>query len=129
MAETWKTHDMSKLARDWLGEIRSGRPPRDNDLGTTVALMNFTAPADVQWAFLEAAVAAAETDEELGAIAAGPFEHLLGFHGDDYIALVESRARDDASFARMTTGAWQHLMTEDVWSRVQAIQAAAQGRS
>ena len=50
--------------------------------------MNFTAPADVQWSFLKAAVTAAETDDELGAIAAGLFEHLLGSHGDEYIALV-----------------------------------------
>jgi hypothetical protein len=68
----------------------------------------------------------ADTDNELYAVAAGPFEHLLGTHGEHYIALVECRCHDDAKFARMTTAAYQHLMSEEVWSRVQAIQAAVQ---
>ena len=126
MGDTWKSHDMTRLARAWLDEIRSNKPSTDGDVGETVVLMNFTAPPDVQWSFLKAAVTAAETDDELGAIAAGPFERLLGSHGEEYITLVESLARDQPAFARMTTGAWQHLMSEEVWSRVQAIQAAVQ---
>lgn len=123
MAEEWKRRDMTALAADWLREIRAAKPPTDDDAGSAVVLMNFTATADVQWAFLQAAVAGATTDAELGAIAAGPFEHLLGTHGDDYIDLVENCSRDDANFARMTTGAYQHLMSDEVWNRVQAIQA------
>ncbi len=115
---------MAALAALWLEEIRSGREPADDDARMAVVLMNFTAPADVQWKFLQAAVDLAESDDELGTIAAGPFEHLLGHHGADYIELVEARCRDDARFARMTTGAWRHMMSDDVWSRVQAIQAA-----
>ena len=114
---------MTTFAADWLCEIRTNKPPTDGDVGSSVVLMNFTAAADVQWTFLQAAVAGATTDEELYAIAAGPFEHLLGTHGEDYVALVESCCRADAKFARMTTAAYQHLMSEDVWSRVRAIQA------
>ncbi len=117
---------MTALAADWLREIRSNKPPADDDVGSAVVLMNFTATADVQWAFLQAAVDGAETDDELYAVAAGPFEHLLGTHGGHYIALVESRCHDDAKFARMTTAAYQHMMSEEVWGRVQAIQATVQ---
>ncbi|HEX8257794.1 MAG TPA: hypothetical protein VF589_09175 [Allosphingosinicella sp.] len=78
----------------------------------------------MQWAFLKAAVDCAETNGELRAVAAGPFEHLLGSHGEHYIAQVESRCREDGKFARMTTAAWRHRMGDDVWRRVQAIQAA-----
>ena len=124
--EKWENQDMAALARAWVAEIRSGKPPTKDDVGTKVTLMNFTALPAVQWTFLNAAVDAAETDDELGAIAAGPFEHLLGFHGDDYISLVESRANDDPSFARMITGAWQHGMSEEVWGRVRSIQASVQ---
>lgn len=126
IAEKWKSYDMTALAADWLREIRNNERPADGDVGSAVVLMNFTATADVQWAFLQAAVDGAETDYELYAIAAGPFEHLLGSHGEHYIALVESRCHDDPKFARMTTAAYQHLMSEEVWSRVQAIQGAAQ---
>lgn len=115
---------MPALARLWLEEVRSGKEPADDDARSAVVLMNFTAPPEVQWAFLEAAVEGSVGDEELYALAAGPFEHLLGFHGDDYIARVEAKCRTEPKFARMTTGAYRHLMNDDVWSRVQAIQAA-----
>jgi hypothetical protein len=123
IAEEWKRRDMSALAADWLREIRANEPPTDGDVGSSVVLMNFTAAADVQWTFLRAAVAEATTDDELCAIAAGPFEHLLGTHGENYVALVESCSRDDAKFARMTTAAYQHLMSDDVWGRIKAVQA------
>lgn len=125
IAEKWKSQDMIALAADWLREIRGSNPRAVGDIRDAVVLMNFTAPAEIQWAFLQAAVDSAETDDELYAIAAGPFEHLLGFHGAQYIKLVESRCHDDAKFARLTTAAYQHTMSEDVWSRVQAIQAGA----
>jgi hypothetical protein len=113
---------MERLAARWIDEMRSPAPPDETSVGDEVVLMNFTAPAPRQWEFIEAAVALAN-DDELGAIAAGPFEHLLGTHGADYIDLVEERCAADEKFARMTTGAWQYLMSDEVWSRVQAIQA------
>jgi hypothetical protein len=115
---------MAELAALWIAEMRS--PSDDEPIGLKVVEMNFTAPAAQQWAFIEAAVELAH-EEELGAIAAGPFEHLLGTHGDDYIGLVEERCGADPKFARMTTGAWQYRMSDEVWERVQAIQRAAGG--
>ena len=63
--------------------------------------MSFTAPHDVQWAFLEAAVAAAQSEDELCAIAAGPFEHLLGCHGETYIDEVERRCLEQPKWQSM----------------------------
>jgi len=123
IAEKWKGVNVATLAADWLQEIRSGADVPDG-FGSKVVLMDFTAPPEIKWAFLQAAVDSAETDDELGSIAAGPFENLLGHHGDKYIDLVEARCRKDAKFARMTTAAYRHMMSDDVWSRVQAIQAA-----
>ena len=118
---------MPQLAAQWIAQLRAGARPADDDVGVTVTLMNFTAPHDVQWTFLEAAVAAAETDDELCAVAAGPFEHLLGHHGDSYIDAVERRCADDPKWKRVAEGAWQYLMSEAVWARVRAIQERGGG--
>lgn len=93
------------------------------DMQEAVVWMNFTASPDEQWQFICSALGQAESDDELGHIAAGPMEHLLGSHGDS-IARVETRASADRKFARMLTGVSKHTMADDVWARVQAIQAS-----
>jgi hypothetical protein len=117
--------DLQNLAEAWMNELRTKPEPSETPAADAVVLMNFTASAEQQWTFLLFAVEAAQADEELGHIAAGPFEHLLGWHGPAYIDAVEARAISDPKFARMTTSAWQYKMSDDVWQRVQAIQARA----
>ena len=85
-------------------------------------MMNFTATPDQQWRFILAAIAHA-SDEELGHIAAGPVEHLLGKHGDRYIGEIERRAESDPKFARMLSGVWKYMMSDEVWARVEALKA------
>jgi hypothetical protein len=92
------------------------------EYGQKVVLMNFTATAEQQWAFIQVAVEQAQSDDELGAIAAGPLEHLLGHHGDKYIGAAENLASARTSFARTLTGVNKYLMSESTWARVQKIQ-------
>ena len=84
--------------------------------------MNFTARPEHQWQFILAAVAHA-SDDELGHIAAGPVEHLLGKYGERHIENVEQRAEADPKFARMLAGVWKYMMTDQVWARVEALKA------
>jgi len=100
----------------------------DSDVGQSVVLMNFTARPEHQWRFIRAAVAQAESDEVLGHIAAGPMEHLLGWHGADYIEAVEAaQAASDPKFARMLVGVLKYKMNDEVWGRVQALKARHAG--
>jgi hypothetical protein len=123
--EKWDQVDIPAFVAAWFDERRSGDDLPDGDLAGKATLMSFTASPSVQWAFVCAAVEQAETDDELGAIAAGPFESLMGRHGPDYIELLEHKCREDPKFAKMTSGAWQHLMDDEVWQRVQTIQLGA----
>src|SRR5262245_39294087 len=82
--------DWSSFARDWVRQLRHGWQEGERDWGESVAMMNFTARPEQQWKFILAAVRHAQSDEELGHIAAGPVEHLLGWHGEKYIARIES---------------------------------------
>lgn len=113
--------DWQDLATAWIAEL--GGASSDDDLGQKVVLMNFTASPDQQWQFLVAAVNSARTEDHLAAIAAGPLEHLLTKHGDEYISLVEVESRSSKAFANAVAGVWRNSMNNDVWSRVQAIQA------
>jgi len=115
--------DWSGFAKAWVEQLRFGVPDGDRDYGESVTMMNFTARPEQQWKFIVAAVKHAESDDELGHIAAGPIEHLLGRHGDQYIVSVESLAQVDEKFARTMTGVWKYKMSDDNWSRVQAIQS------
>lgn len=68
-------------------------------------------------------------DEELGHIAAGPMEHLMGCHGADYIEEVEAQAASDQMFAWMLAGVWKFMMNDEVWGRVQALKSRYSGSS
>jgi hypothetical protein len=115
------------LAIGWMKEIDDGLPDdfEGDDMAYFVTEMTFLAPPEAQWAFLRLCIDLASTDDQLGHIAAGPFEHLIGFHGADFIDRVEAEAAANPRFARMTLSSWRHSMTDDVWTRVQAIQARA----
>ena len=124
--------DWDAFAKEWLAELRVSSPPPGSDagqsdtaetVGEAVVLMNFVAGPDQQWQFICSAVAHADSDDELRHIAAGPVEHLLGWHAKDVIARVEAQAAADHKFARTLTGVWQYMMSDEVWARVQAIQA------
>jgi hypothetical protein len=116
--------DWAAFARSWLSELRGEPNERTDDYGQKVVLMNFTATAEQQWAFIQAAVELARSDDELGAIAAGPLEHLLGHHGDQYIGFAENLASASTAFARTLTGMNQYMMSESTWARVQKMQQA-----
>ena len=114
------------FAEAWLRQIRGSGSEDDDEIGQSVVLMNFTASPESQWSFLVKAVAHAQSEDELGHIAAGPLEHLLGKHGASMIDRVEQLAATDEKFARMLTGAWRYMMSDSVWQRVQALQARVQ---
>lgn len=53
-------------------------------------------------------------------LAAGTLEDLLAKHGNNVIERVEAEAKSNPTFAKLLGGVWKNMMTDDVWSRVQA---------
>jgi hypothetical protein len=123
----WCVEDMPALAAEWIAELRGGAPIDGGDSNITVTMMNFTAGPEVQWAFLKAAVDAAPGGDELFDIAAGPFEHLLGHHGDAYIEVVERLCAAEAKWRRVAENSYRYMMSDEVWARVRAIQVKGTG--
>jgi hypothetical protein len=113
--------DWRAFAQAWISELRStdlSDRVEGADVGQSVVMMNFTATAKQQWQFILAAVEFAG-DEELGHVAAGPVEHLLGKHGEAYIDEVEREAEFNPKLARMLLGVLRHGMTDEVWRRIE----------
>jgi hypothetical protein len=122
--ERWDRFDdaqWASFADAWLAELRGGAS-QDEDSGMSVTWMGFTARPEQQWKYIRLATARATSDGELAHIVAGPVECLLGHHGPQFIGEIEKEAAIDPQFARMLTGVWKHMMPDDVWARLQAVQ-------
>jgi hypothetical protein len=115
--------EWASFADAWLAELRDWNDSKDHAVGGGVTWMGFTARPEQQWKFICLAVGYASTDDELGHIAAGPVECLLGRHGAEIIDEVEKEAAQSPQFARMLTGVWKYMMPDDVWARIQALKA------
>ena len=54
-------------------------------------------------------------------LAAGPLEDFLVNFGEMYIEQVETLSTKDPSFRHLLRGVWKNAMTDEVWSRIQAL--------
>ena len=124
MKRSLPDEQIDRLAAEWADALRRGDASSDDKIHESVVVLSFAYTADVQWQFILAAVRHVDLDQ-LGSIAAGPFESLMGKNGDDYIDRVEDEAVRNLKFREMVRGSWRHMMNDDVWSRVEAIQALA----
>jgi len=115
------------LAEKYLLEIseNSGKKYEEGNKkwGIIVTEFQFTSSPELQWKFIFLTVSLAETDEQLGDIAAGGIEHLLGWHGEKYIEIFEQEVQQNPKFARALTGVWKYIMSDEVWTRIQKLQA------
>ena len=114
---------IDSLASTWIDALRRGEEAAADQVHQSVVILTFAYSPETQWKFILAATeAAGETIEELYAIAAGPFEGLMGKgrQGEEYIDRVESCAASSEKFRNMLHGSWRHGMSEDVWARGQA---------
>ena len=116
------------MAEDWLADNREesegllGDDYESSKISLIVTEMRFDAPPEKLWNFILLTSSLAETDWQFGQIGAGMVEHLLGWNGENYIALVEKQAAIDGNFARTLLGLNQYKMTDEVWTRVQALE-------
>ena len=90
-----------RLARNWVLHCESelGECDHCEIWGTVGMELGMWGPADSLWRFLQLVLSLAETDSQLGLIAAGPMEYLLGRFGPEYIDRVEQEVFHNPKFA------------------------------
>lgn len=135
--------DWRALAREWLAQ--HGGPPYHEKQGwpklvaggqlslpnvsQAVVCMNFCASPEAQWSFLISALEFASSDIEIGHIAAGPLEHLLGKHGQQFISEIESLCSKEPKFATAIRKVYRYTMSDQVWDRVLVLKSKYSGAS
>jgi len=111
-----------RLARAWLRCIRESiETPECSKWWEIVVNLGLWGAPEFIWAFVKRTLDIAETDGELGSIAAGPIEYLLGRSGDEYIEIVETECLKNSKLRRSLGMCNQYRMSDDVWSRVQKL--------
>jgi hypothetical protein len=73
------------------------------------------------WKAILAALLDPRLEPHLGVLAASPLEDLLSYHSAAFIDRVEHEARIHPKFAYLLGGVWKFQMSDEVWSRVQAV--------
>jgi hypothetical protein len=112
------TSNIEELAVLWAKRLDGDETISEN-VENQVVEMNFFQPPNIQWNFILQVMALTQSESGLGKIAAGPVEHLLGFHGEEYISLIEQQAQQSEKFKKMLKLCWRHRMSDDVWERLQ----------
>ncbi len=120
-----KESELDDFIKNWFSEINSDLEVDESPFGGKVVLMNFLASDEFQWKFISRSFELAYDSEHLTTLAAGPVEHLLGFHGGKWIDAIEKESSENDNFAWMMTNVWQNKMTDEVWGRVKKIQESA----
>lgn len=113
--------DLKAAVAAYLRHCRSN-DERTDELAAAITMMTFASPPEDQWEMILEALRQAKDAEDLGHIAAGPIEGLLGRFGAESIGWVEREAASNPKFARALTGVWKYLMSDEIWARVQALQ-------
>jgi hypothetical protein len=114
--------ELQDIVSGYLEHCRTSNE-RFSDAALTVTAMTFMAPPEQQWQMVLEAIRQARNDPDLSHIAAGPIEGLLGRHGEQHIGRMEQQAAADPKFARAMTGVWHYAISDEVWARVQVLQA------
>src|SRR5438067_10595551 len=98
------TDETRHVISDYLAGCRT-KDPKYKEAQLRITGMTFMSKPEVQWDVILEMVRQA-SDDDLGHIAAGPIEGLLGWHGPAWIERVEAEAKQNPKFARAVTGVW-----------------------
>ena len=111
----WAWIANAKANKPNIGEIPSGWAP---DLINE--LMYDGHPEEV-WRCILAIHGLDQSTQVQQILSAGLIEDMLAQYGDRVIARIERQARLDPSFARLLGGVWKNQMSDENWTRLQAV--------
>lgn len=109
----------------WLADNREERE-EDDFPWSALCVFELRDHPDLIWAFVQKALAGAETVWQVIMLAAGPLEDLIADHGAAMIDRIERAARHSPRFRFALTGVWpQGNRASPVWARIEAARESA----
>jgi hypothetical protein len=116
--------DLNDLADAWLGywNAPSGSPIREslNWVDDREYDLQYEEPEEL-WRLILVVHSKDQSPFIQQVLSAGPLENLLSDHGEAFIERIETEAHADPSFAKLLGGVWKRMMSDSVWTRVQAV--------
>lgn len=116
--------DMDLLAEAWLAcwRLPMNSPERAKLQWITVLEYDLLEDAPEKlWLLILAIHSKDQSTRAQEVLSSGPLEDLLGRYGASFIDRVEKQTRIDPRFANLLGGVWKGAMSEEIWSRVQAV--------
>jgi hypothetical protein len=117
--------DLNKLADAWIRFYhapRNSKAQEETAWATTEELdLLFDGKSEELWQVI---LKIHERDQSIAirqVLSAGPIENLLSRFGELYIERIEEKARQDPAFAKVLGGVWKDQMSDEIWSRLQAV--------
>jgi len=124
MQINWKVFeikDFDELAENWFTEIELNDCTIKTYRNIVNSIHEYTND-EFLWCFIERAMQVANNDSDLEHLAAGPVYFFIEYYGDNWIDLIERKAKSHHRFAKLLTGVWKSDISDSLWHRVEAIQ-------
>jgi hypothetical protein len=113
---------IKKLAEAWISHAKVIIEEKDTDTFVWAWDEEFDLKYEnpkLLWELIQEIHAKDKNGSVTKVLSAGPLEDLLSMHGQDFIDLIEIKAKQDPSFAFLLGGVWRSSINEKVWERVQ----------
>jgi hypothetical protein len=111
---------MEELVDGWVAHYEKGPQRQDDDFFWAFQCASELCSDEAELGF-EFVLKTLEKDlsqKALGALAAGPLEDVLAYHGPNVIERVEIESRTNPKFRHLLGGVWQNKMSAEIWRRV-----------
>ena len=115
---------LKKLAEAWISHAKEISVEGDTDTYAWAWDEEFDLKYEnpkLLWELIQEINLCDENKSVIEVLSAGPLEDLLSMHGEDFIDLIETKAKQDPSFAFLLGGVWKSSINDKVWERMQNV--------
>ena len=116
--------DITDLAKKWIAYWYAPEGSMEQEQLSWVRDMEADLTYDepsLAWSLILEILRCDQTNHILKVLSTGPLEDLLAEHGPQIIITIEQEAKVNPYVAKLLGGVWQNAMTDEVWTRVQAV--------
>ena len=115
------TMEPAELAAEWFANTQHETSSDDSPRLWCQLDESWYEEPEATWFAILAVLRLEYTEFQEALLAAGPIESLLYLHGEQYIERIEVEAATNSRFNHLLGGVWQVLISDEIWSRLEAV--------